>query len=125
MLSEDEYKKNQIEHKTVLKCTERLIATGARCAICGYQTDWKNIQNHHIAGQKHGDATIPVCLNCHATLTRRQMHGPKMWMKPDLPPELKPMMMVRGVSDILFIMSRSLRDQSDEIIQLFDEMEMG
>jgi len=125
MLSDIEYKKNQKEHETVLHFVESLNTIGPRCVICGYQTDSKNIQNHHIAGQKHGDATIPVCLNCHATLTRRQMHGPKIWMKPNLPPELKSMMMVRGISDILLILSRSVRDQSDDIIQLFDEKEMG
>lgn len=125
MLSDIEYKKNQKEHETVLHYVESLNTIGPRCAICGYQTDPKNLQFHHIPGRKHGNTMIPVCLNCHATLTRRQMHGPKMWMKPNLPPELKSAMAVRGVSDLLLIMSRSLRDQSDEIIQLFDEKEMG
>ncbi|UVS60495.1 MULTISPECIES: hypothetical protein [Nitrosomonas] len=35
---------------------------------------------HHLAGRKHASNTVPVCLNCHAMLTRRQCdEWPDFW----------------------------------------------
>ena len=29
-------------------------------------------ERHHVAGRRHGRATIPLCLNCHAVMTAKQ-----------------------------------------------------
>lgn len=39
------------------------------------------LEQHHLAGRKHAPETMPVCLNCHAMLSRRQYVWTDLWFK--------------------------------------------
>lgn len=49
------------------------------CKICC--RDHLPLEQHHLAGRKHAPNTMPVCLNCHAMLSRRQYEWPDLWFK--------------------------------------------
>ena len=114
---DDDYSINQRNRKRELDLIEQLCSTGGYCVLCGYHLDPWNIQLHHIAGSKHGDATIPLCHNCHQTLSRAQSSWPKEWLLPNQPPEIEMALMLRGHSDIDKFKSQHLRQMSDDIIE--------
>ncbi len=43
------------------------------CLVCGERD--LPLQNHHVAGRRKSDITVPICLNCHSVLSRRQRHN--------------------------------------------------
>ncbi len=43
------------------------------CIVCGERD--LPLQNHHVAGRRKSDITVPTCLNCHSVLSRRQRHS--------------------------------------------------
>lgn len=57
-------------------CADKTHSHG-HCWICR-KVDLP-IEDHHLAGKKHASRTIPVCLNCHAMLSRRQYQWPDLW----------------------------------------------
>ena len=77
-----------------MNCADTRHARGL-CAVC--LQDDVPIENHHIAGRKHGDTVIPICLNCHALLSQSQ----RVWVSP---PPLQPMYLICGVQDVLRLM---------------------
>lgn len=57
------------------KAAEKLGSATARCVVCG-ETDSRCLEQHHIAGQKFGTETVPVCRNCHRKLSDDQRDYP-------------------------------------------------
>ncbi len=58
---------------------KRLEALGSNhpvCVICGMD-DWRCLEEHHIAGQAHGEDLATVCRNCHRKLTDDQKDHPR------------------------------------------------
>lgn len=37
------------------------------------------LERHHLAGRRHANFTVPICLNCHALLSRRQYEWLDLW----------------------------------------------
>lgn len=99
-----------------MSLVEQLILTGGFCVLCGYHLDPRNIEMHHIAGRKYGNLTIPVCHNCHQSLSRSQYHGLKELMPFERTPETEMALFLRGLSDIQLLSSQHLRNLSDQII---------
>lgn len=120
---DDDYRKNQRDRKREVELCLQLTSTGGFCVLCGYHTDPLNIQWHHIAGRKHDDVTIPVCLNCHSSLSRMQNGRPMFWYEENLPPELKMALILRGQSDANQLISIQLRQLSDQMIKDYSEGE--
>ncbi|SFF03427.1 hypothetical protein [Nitrosomonas sp. Nm166] len=59
-------------------CADKTHRKGL-CKIC--RNDHLPLELHHLAGRKHAPNTIPICLNCHAMLSRRQYEWPDLWLK--------------------------------------------
>lgn len=113
---DDDYLINQSNRRKELKMIDQLISTGGYCVLCGYHLDPRNIELHHIAGRKHGDVTVPVCHNCHQTLSRAQSDWPEEWLSSNQSPEVEMALMLRGQSDIHQLISKQLRQMSDDLI---------
>jgi len=56
----------------------RLEALGSNNPICGTcgETDWRCLEGHHPAGEKHDALTVPTCRNCHRKVTDDQKDHP-------------------------------------------------
>ena len=54
----------------------KLGTNSPRCAICG-NTDWRVIEEHHVAGKKHDKRVVLVCANHHRILTYAQKDHPE------------------------------------------------
>lgn len=57
-------------------CADKTHANGF-CWIC--RRNHLPLEHHHLAGRKHASLTVPICLNCHAMLSRRQYEWPDLW----------------------------------------------
>jgi len=65
-----------------------------RCTICAQNAP---SESHHVAGRRQSGLTIPVCLNCHAILSRRQYAWDARWRT-----EARPALyIVQGVLDVV------------------------
>jgi hypothetical protein len=89
------------------KALDRFLI-GSGCCIFCHIFDPLVLEEHHIAGRKHSDATITVCPNHHAVLTRKQGSWPKEWLQEDLSVHKKVALFFRGVSDACRVMSDEL-----------------
>jgi len=114
---DDDYTLNRLNRKRELTLVEQLILTGGYCVLCGYHLDPQNIEMHHVAGRKHDDFMMPVCHNCHQTLSRAQSSWPKEWLSSNQPPEMVMALILRGHSDIDKLKSLQLREISNFYIE--------
>jgi len=114
---DDDYTLNRMNRKRELALLDQLILTGGYCVLCGYHLDPQNIEMHHISGRKHDDFVMPVCHNCHQTLSRKQAYWPKEWLSRDQSPDIRTALMLRGLSDMQRLSSRQLRLVSDQILE--------
>jgi hypothetical protein len=68
----DDYRKGREDKKNEIRYIQDLLIKGGCCVICGFNRDPKIIELHHIAGWKNSDIVIPVCPNCHRSLSMGQ-----------------------------------------------------
>jgi hypothetical protein len=54
---------------------EKLGTNNPICGTCGI-TDWRQMQLHHIAGQKHDETLVILCANDHCIVTDDQKDHP-------------------------------------------------
>lgn len=54
---------------------ETLGTNQPRCGLCG-ETDWRCMELDHVAGQRHDDATVILCRNCHRKKSDDQRDHP-------------------------------------------------
>ena len=123
-MNDKKYFKKQKELIRGTKWIDDLIDKGSYCHTCGNFIDpmvMRNprsyFNNHHISGRKNSDITIPICPNCHAKLTLNQKSWDKRWIEKDNPPNIVFAIMLRGISDILILMARILKDYSNKILK--------
>lgn len=76
-------------------CADHIHRKGL-CQIC--RRDHLPLEQHHVAGRKHAPNTIPICLNCHAMLSRRQYNWPELWLK-----EPCALFLIWGILDCLLL----------------------
>ena len=50
---------------------EKLGTDNPICGICG-NSDWRTIEQHHVAGQKHDETVVLLCANDHRIVTDDQ-----------------------------------------------------
>jgi hypothetical protein len=67
------------------------------CVVCGSAGP---IEAHHVAGRRHSNLTVPVCVSCHRRLSERQYGWDPRWLSPERSPELDSSLVVRGLSDL-------------------------
>lgn len=90
-----------------------------RHAVCAVCARYAASEQHHVATWRQSPLTIPVCLNCHAILSRRQYQWHPAWRAQ--PPELRPLLyLVQGVLDVvtLWCERSPVADQSADLMRL-------
>lgn len=64
------------------KRLEKLGSNHPVCVICG-ESDWRCLEQHHIAGKDYDDSLATTCRNCHRKLSDTQKdHPPKVAQAP-------------------------------------------
>jgi hypothetical protein len=69
---------NEEDWKREARKQRRLEALGTNepaCSMCP-ETAWQCMELHHVAGQKHDEATVLLCVNCHRKLSDDQKSLP-------------------------------------------------
>ena len=108
-----------VEQKSIIKqnqLIDDIIQKGGYCNVCGFIEEPLIIQNHHIAGKNNDYFTIPVCPNCHTILSLDQRTWDEDWIKKNNTPRKIMAFMLRGISDILKLISSILKKYSDEML---------
>jgi hypothetical protein len=90
-----EYRKvtlrKNLEPNLCHNCADKTHSQGS-CELC--HRDHLPLERHHLAGRKHAPNTVPICLNCHAMLSRRQYEWPNLWLS-----ESCPLFLIWGILD--------------------------
>jgi hypothetical protein len=81
------------------------------CWICG---SMRNINAHHIAGEKHDHRTIRVCSHCHSILSMGQKVWDRRWILADQPEHIRQAFYLQGLRDILLLKARKSMDSNYE-----------
>jgi len=80
------------------------------CIACNHDNPI-DMEFHHIGAKGNSDLVVSLCRNCHGRISRKQMRSwPKNWSdKKDKPQVVKDALVLRGISDLLRLISdRSL-----------------
>ena len=77
------------------------------CIICGHD-DPLDLEYHHLAGKINSSHVISMCRNCHGRISRRQRAWPQGWSKNNNSTTKRLAILLRGISDILRVMSDHL-----------------
>jgi hypothetical protein len=88
------------------------VWSGARsrdrqCVTCGRGG---KLEDNHVAGWRHGDLTVPMCVSCHQAFTECQDLWDPRWQVERRTAELDASLLVRGLVDILEIRSRHVSE---------------
>lgn len=99
-----------------------IIKHGGYCRLCGYSEEPSLLEetileDHHIAGRKNDPMTVYVCPTCHKKLSISQYSWDKRWMGFRNTPRIIRAIMLRGISDLLFLIAKKLRELSDGMLK--------
>jgi hypothetical protein len=111
-----EYFENMKLRKEEKDWTDEFTCGQGYCLVCGHD-DPLDIEYHHIGAQSNSAIVVSLCRNCHGKLSRKQMRNwPDGWSIKNKPKNIKPALLLRGISDLLIIVGRHLRFISDEML---------
>lgn len=99
-LDDSDYLIKREERIVELNIQNKLTKRGGYCPLCGKQQDPREMEDHHIAGRRNSNITIPVCYSCHRKLSDRQRRWPKDWTRSDNPPEVRMAFIEMGKAEI-------------------------
>jgi hypothetical protein len=68
------------------------------------------LEDNHVAGQRHGNLTVPNCLRCHRRFTEGQDLWPPEWQSQERSPELDLALLLLGLHDLLLLKARYVPD---------------
>lgn len=102
--------KSLIESK---KQMDKLVESQGVCLVCGHDNPL-DFEYHHIGGKANSSIVISICRNCHGRLSRKQYHWPKGWSHKSKPSMKALAMLLRGISDILRVISDHLWEINNE-----------
>lgn len=108
-----DYRKRMTDRKSEIKHIQDLIIKGGCCVICGFNQDPRILELHHIAGRKNSDIVIPVCPNCHRSLSMGQEPRKCERGKNDKSNTEKIGWNLEGYSHLLRLLSFNLQEQSE------------
>ncbi len=91
------------------------------CEVCGKKLSKRSHEVHHVAGKKHSNICIDVCISCHRTITSRQSTWDGRWLLNNQPDNIREMFLLQGVREILILRGQKLH--SDTIIEIADTMD--
>jgi hypothetical protein len=93
---------------------EKLGTNEPRCGTCG-ETDWRCFEQHHVAGRKRDDFTVPICANCHRKVTDDQSDHPAF--DPNADPVLDRIgHFLLGLADLLRLIVEKLTEFGNALI---------
>jgi hypothetical protein len=76
----------------------RAGAPGAKgCVLCGSRG---KKEMNHIAGRKHGDLVVQLCIGCHRKFTAGQNTWDGRWQSEKRSPDLDRSLLIRGLLDL-------------------------
>lgn len=95
MTFDEEFRRRQMRR------LQQLGTGDPRCGVCG-EDDWRCMEQHHVAGRTHDDATVYLCSNCHKKVSDPQRDHPKA------PPGSDPVLerigrFLLGLADLLLL----------------------
>ena len=94
---------------------EQLGSNNPVCIICG-ETDWRCLEQHHIAGRKNSDDLCTLCRNCHRKLSDSQKDQPKQYN--NNPPQNESIgYTLLGLADFFELLIERLREYGNSLIQ--------
>jgi hypothetical protein len=67
------------------------------CCVCAGN---HSAEEHHVAGRRHAELTVPVCVHCHRRLSERQNGWDPRWQSEGRSPALDNSLLLRGLSDL-------------------------
>ena len=75
------------------------------CVACGHD-DQLDLELHHIAGRANSPILVSLCRNCHYRISKVQNeHWPEDWYKKGHSQAKKNVLFLRGLSDLLRLIS--------------------
>jgi hypothetical protein len=79
-----------------------------RCEICNSKEEPKDLEKHHIAGEKHDFRTATACIPiCHRWLSDKQKTWDKRWLEVNQPDNLRQSFFLLGLQDMLILKSKN------------------
>ena len=98
---------------------EKLGVDEPSCIIC-QETDWRCLEEHHIAGRAYHDDTVIMCRNCHRKVSDVQKdHPPKT--KGSLTEHEKIGRFLLGLADFFTLLTIRLREFGEYLIETNNE----
>ncbi|MEO9307468.1 MAG: hypothetical protein ABI342_04040 [Nitrososphaera sp.] len=94
------------------KWIEEFCSSQGYCIICSH-SDPLDLEYHHVAGKNNDTLTVSVCRNCHGRLSRYQRYWPNTWTREDNSPDLKQAFFLRGLADILRLVSERIFERHE------------
>jgi len=95
------------------KQMDKLVESQGICIICGHDNPL-DLEYHHIGGKSNSSLVISLCRNCHGRLSRKQYAWPKDWSGKSKPSMQVLAMLLRGISDVLRVISDYLWERNNE-----------
>ena len=78
------------------------LTASKECVTCGGPP----FEDNHVAGQKHGELTVPMCLADHRRFTAGQKLWDPRWESAERTAELDASLLLRGLHDLLLLRAR-------------------
>lgn len=95
------------------KTYDILVESQGVCVICGHGNP-TDFEYHHIGGRSNSPIVISICRNCHGRLSRKQYIWPKGWSHKSKPSMKALAMLLRGISDVLRVISDHLWEMNHD-----------
>lgn len=109
-------RKDELAHeRRRQRAYERLHTDTPRCGVCG-ETDWRCLEAHHVAGQRHDPVTVVLCANDHRKATDAQKDHPAPLADGDAFLECVGRFLL-GVADLLRIVIERLAEFGTALIE--------
>ena len=104
---------NNVVHKQ--RRLKKLGTSHPCCAMCG-DSDWRCIEQHHVAGRKRDAMTVLLCANDHLRMTDEQQDHP--FTDEDADPVLVQISnFLRGLAEMLRLITERLIAFADELLE--------
>jgi hypothetical protein len=98
------------------RALERLGTNNPRCPFCGCDNPLA-IELHHIAGRVFDDVQVPVCRNCHRTLSDWQKDHPAALTTP--PSDLECIgHFLLGLADLFELLVKHIREFATKLFAI-------
>jgi hypothetical protein len=90
------------------------VRNGARSAdnVCVLCSRGPPLENNHVAGWRHGDFTVPMCLADHRRFTAGQRLWDPRYQSSERSPALDESLLLRGLHDLLLLRARHVPESA-------------